>query len=214
MSDERRIRVLIADDHPLFRSGLAYEIARRDRLELVGQAADGLQAVALARELTPDVLVLDVRMPHLDGVGAIEALAAAGVRSRVLVLSAFRDRQAVYDAVRAGAKGYLPKDADREDVCDAIEAIAAGQTVIDESLQGALVSEPQTRGERRAHHLSPRELEVLTLAAAGLSSPEVGRRLYIEASTVKTHLQRIYDKLGVSDRTAMVAEAMRRGLIE
>jgi DNA-binding NarL/FixJ family response regulator len=120
MADERQVRVLIADDHPLFRSGLAYEIGRRDGLELVGEAADGVEAVALARDLAPDVIVLDVRMPRLDGVRAIAALAAAGVPSRVLVLSAFRDRQAVYEAVRAGAKGYLPKDADREDVCDAI----------------------------------------------------------------------------------------------
>ena len=133
--------MLIADDHPIFRSGLAYEIGRREGLELVGQAADGLEALALARELAPDVVVLDVRMPRLDGVRAIEALAAAGVRSRVLVLSAFRDRQAVHEAVRAGAKGYLHKDADREDVCDAIEAIAAGQTVIDEPLRKALVAE-------------------------------------------------------------------------
>jgi two-component system nitrate/nitrite response regulator NarL len=214
VSDEHRIRVLIADDHPLFRSGMAYEIGRRDRLELVGQAADGLEAVALARELRPDVLVLDVRMPRLDGVRALEALAAAGLRTRVLVVSAFRDRRAVYDAMRAGAKGYLPKDSDREAVCDAIEAIAAGRTVIDESLRDALASERQPGGTRRGHQLSPRELEVLVLAAAGLSSPEVGRRLYIGASTVKTHLQRIYEKLGVSDRTAMVAEAMRRGLIE
>jgi two-component system, NarL family, nitrate/nitrite response regulator NarL len=214
MTTERRARVLIADDHPIFRSGLAYEIERRARLELVGQASDGVEAVGLARRLQPDVIVLDLRMPRLGGVPAIESLRTSEVEARILVLSAFTDRQAVYDAMMAGASGYLPKDADREDVCDAIEAIAAGETVIDPSLQGGLVDELRARGGEHVTPLSPRELEVLELTAEGLTSAEIGRRLYIGTSTVKTHLQRAYEKLGVSDRASMVAEAMRRGLID
>jgi two-component system nitrate/nitrite response regulator NarL len=214
MSEPRCTRVLIADDHPVFRSGLAYEIGRRPSLRLVAEAADGSEAVAMAREHGPDVAVIDMRMPRLNGLRTIEALRAGGSKTRVLVLSAFRDRQGLYDALAAGACGYLAKDTGREDICDAIEAIANGAKVVDPALQGELLTELQLRGSQATAQLSPRELEVLALTADGLSSVEIGRRLYIGASTVKTHLERIADKLGVRGRTAVVAEAMRRGLLD
>jgi two-component system, NarL family, nitrate/nitrite response regulator NarL len=214
MSGPRPTRVLIADDHPVFRSGLAYEIGRRTSLTLVAEAADGVEAIVLARAHVPDVAVLDMRMPRLNGLRVIEALRAAGTGTRVLILSAFRDRQSIYDVMAAGASGYLAKDTARDAICDAIEAIAGGAKLVDSTLQSELLTELQLRGRQAGASLSQRELEVLTLTAEGLSSAEIGRRLYIGPSTVKTHLDRIAEKLGVRGRTAAVAEALRRGLLD
>jgi two-component system, NarL family, nitrate/nitrite response regulator NarL len=207
-------RVLIADEQPIYRSGLAHEIRQRPGLELVAEAGDGAAAVKLAREHAPDVAVLELRMPRLDGVGAVQALRTAGCVTRVLILSASRRRESLYDALTAGANGYLTKDAAGSEVCDAIQTIGSGRNVIDRSMQDALLTELQLRQGSSSHALSPRELEVLTLTAEGLTSVEIGARLFIGSSTVKTHLQRVYGKLGVADRAAMVAEAMRRGIIE
>jgi two-component system nitrate/nitrite response regulator NarL len=212
---QRRVRVLVADDHPMFRDAMARAVRERPTLELVGDAADGRVALRLARELAPDVLLLDARMPELDGLQVLNALRREASPTRVLLLSAFTDGALIHEALSAGAAGYLPKSSERDDVCEAIERVARGESVLDPSLQGGLLEEVRARGvagERPV--LTQREQEILALIAEGLSAPAVGARLHLAPGTVKTHLGHLYEKLGVSDRAACVAEAMRRGLLE
>ncbi|HSD77708.1 MAG TPA: response regulator transcription factor [Solirubrobacteraceae bacterium] len=211
----RRVTVLVADDHPLFRDGIVRAIRERPGLEVVGEASDGREALDRLRELRPDVVVLDVKLPGLDGLQVLGALRRDGIASRVLALSAFTEGALVHGVLAAGAAGYLPKSADRAAVCDAIEAIARGDTVLDPTLQSALVAEVRARGAAPERPwLTEREREVLVLIAEGLSAPAIGARLHLAPGTVKTHLGHLYEKLGVSDRAACVAEAMRRGLLE
>jgi two-component system, NarL family, nitrate/nitrite response regulator NarL len=209
-----RARVVIADDHPVYRDGIARAVRERPDLELVGEAATGREALALIRELTPDVAVLDMRLPDLDGRQVLEALRRDGATTRVVFVSAYVDSELVYAAVGGGASGYLSKDATRQEICDAIVAVARGGPALAAEVHDGLMREIQLRSEHDSPVLSPREREVLELTAAGLSAPEIGRRLYLSPATVKSHLQHLYDKLGVSDRAAAVAEAMRRGLLE
>jgi two-component system nitrate/nitrite response regulator NarL len=211
---DRAIGVVIADDHPIFRSGLAHEIGAHPALTLLGEAANGRDAVRLVREAQPDVAVVDLRMPGLSGGMLVEAIAQLDGGTRILVLSAFDDQQGIFDAVAAGANGYVLKDVDRDVICDAIARVARGEHVLPPDLQVGLLRELRTRSARADWCLSAREHEVLELAARGLSTPEIGRSLYIGASTVKTHLERVAEKLGVRGRTAAVAEAMRRGLLD
>jgi len=210
-----RVKVLVAEDHPLFRDGIVRAMRERPALDVVGEASGGREALRLARELAPDVLVLDVKLPDLDGLQVVTALRRDGLPVRVLALSAFTEGPLVHGMIAAGASGYLPKSAEREQVCDAVEAIARGETVLDPALQAALLAEVRAQGavgDRPV--LSVREHEVLVLIAEGLSAPAIGERLHLAPGTVKTHLAHLYDKLGVSDRAACVAEAMRRGLLE
>jgi two-component system nitrate/nitrite response regulator NarL len=211
---QEAVGVVIADDHPIFREGLAHEIRSRQSFQLLGEAADGRQALRLVRELHPHVVVLDLRMPGIAGALVIEAVAQLGARTRSLVLSAFDDRAGIFDAIAAGASGYVLKDADRDVICHAIERVARGEMVLPPGLQHRLLQEVRTRNARQAWQLTKREREILELVAQGHSTPEIGRRLYIEPSTVKTHLERVADKLGVRGRTATVAEALRRGLVD
>ena len=201
------MRVLIADDHPLFRDGLARAVSAR--FELVAAVGDGRSALEQIRSLQPDVAVLDLRMPELSGLDVI-----AAVDARVLVLSAARDSALVYAAVAAGAAGYWSKEADRDTICDAIATVARGETVLGADIQSAVAQAIREREPASGPVLSPREREVLRLTADGRSAPQIAAELYLSPTTVKTHLQRIYEKLGVSDRAAAVREAMRRGLIE
>jgi two-component system, NarL family, nitrate/nitrite response regulator NarL len=212
---ERRVTVLVADDHPLFREGIARAVRERPDLELVAEESDGRAALARIRETSPAVAVVDLRLPELDGVAIANAVARDALPTRVLVLSAFVEPQLVYEAMAAGAAGYFSKDADREAVLDAIAAVARGESCVEPRLQSGLFDELRGRaqdGERPV--LTPREHEILQLMAGGLSAPAIGRRLYLATATVKTHQSRVYEKLGVSDRAAAVAEAMRRGLLE
>ena len=207
--------MLVADDHPLYREGLVREIAARPELEVVGTAADGREALAEVKRLEPDVAVLDVRMPELEGPRVLEALTRDRVETRVILLSAYVDSEVVYRAVAAGAGGYLSKEADAGQICDAISAVARGETVLAPEIQSALATEIQRHGQAGDRPvLSDREREILNLIAEGLSAPEIGAQLHLSPATVKTHLQSLYDKLGVSERAAAVAEAMRRGLLE
>lgn len=208
------IQVLIADDHPLFRSGMSAAIEMADDLHLAGEASDGREAVQMILRLAPDVAVIDLRMPLLDGIKVIELVRSRNERTGFIVLSAFQDSASVFDAVAAGASGYLPKDADRAEVCAAIRAVAAGQNVLPASVQPVLLSEIRLRHRAAEVQLGSRERQVVALTAAGMSAPQIAQQLHIAPSTVKTHLQRIYEKLGVSDRAAMVAEAIRRGLVD
>ena len=214
MTPLERVRVLIAEEHPLYREGVVRAVKERPELELVAEAADGRQALALIKELAPDVAVLDVKMPELDGLQVANAVGRDGLATRVLMLSAFIDRQIVFQAVAAGAAGYLSKDADRREITDAILAVHRGGTVLAPEVQAGVAAEVRARWRRDAPSLSDRERQVLELIAEGLSAPEIGRRLYLSPATVKSHLQSLYDKLGVSDRAAAVAEAMRSGLLE
>jgi two-component system nitrate/nitrite response regulator NarL len=210
-----RVSVLVADDHPLFREGIERAVRERPELELVGAAADGREALAQIRALTPQVAVLDIRLPELDGLQVLNALVRDGVPTRVLFLSASGEPEIVYRAVQAGAAGYFRKEADRDAILGGIAAVAGGRTSIEPELQAGVFDQIRLRGTSEERPiLTVREREVLTLMADGLSGPQIAQRLIVAPPTVKTHQARLYEKLGVSDRAAAVAEAMRRGLLE
>lgn len=210
-----RTRVLIADDHPLFREAITRLVEARPDLELVGEASDGRAALEQIRELAPDVAVIDVRMPELDGSAVLVALREEGLATNVVFLSAFLDSRTVYDAVASGAKAYLSKEAGSDEIADAIAAAARGETILGPEVQTGLAQEIRVREQSEARpRLSDREHEVLGLIAQGLSAPEIGERIHLSTATVKTHLQHLYEKLGVSERAAAVAEGMRRGLVD
>jgi two-component system nitrate/nitrite response regulator NarL len=210
----RRIRVFVADDHPLFREGVVRAIKERPDLELVGGCGDGRDALAHIQELQPDVALLDMRLPSLGGIQVITALSDAGSPTHVLVLSAFNDSPLVYDAISAGARGYVTKDADRQTICNAITAVARGRTVFSIDLHDGLAEQIRAHRQDQRPRLSAREREILALTAEGRSSPEIARILFLSTSTVKTHLQHIYEKLEVSDRAAAVAKAFREGVLQ
>ena len=210
-----RVTVVVADDHPLFRDGIVRAVRERPDLELAGEAADGPAALAAIRELRPAVAVVDFSLPGLDGLGVLNAVRRDGLATQVLMLSANTEGVIVHQAIAAGAAGYLAKSADRSDVCDAIAAVARGETVLDPSLQAALLGQVRAHGvDDTRPILTSREHEILVLMADGLNATEIGARLFVAPSTVKTHVGHIYEKLGVSDRAACVAQAMRRGLLE
>lgn len=211
-----RLRVLVADDHPLFRDGLRFTLERAPEIDVVDEAADGREAVRLVAESPYDVVVMDVRMPHLDGIEATRAVVATG--AKVLVLTMFEDDATVLSAVRAGASGYLVKGADAEQVVSAVTAVADGHAVFGPSLAGRVLqafggaagAAPGTASTRAGvdglPELSAREQEVLELLAQGLTNNEIGARLFISPITVRNHVSRILAKLQVRDRR----EAMLR----
>jgi DNA-binding NarL/FixJ family response regulator len=204
------IRLLIADDHPVVRDGLSGMFATDPDFEVVGQAGDGAEAVRLAGTLKPDVILMDLRMPGMDGVAAITELAKRKIPVRVLVLTTYDTDSYVLPAIEAGATGYLLKDAPRAELLRAVRAAADGQGVLSPSVATRLMSRVRTPA---AELLSQRELEVLELVAAGTTNRDAAVRLFISEATVKTHLLHIYAKLGVTDRAAAVAEAYNRGLL-
>jgi DNA-binding NarL/FixJ family response regulator len=193
------IRVVLADDEQLIRSGWTTVLSLHDDIEVVGEAADGAEAVAVVAEAKPDVVLMDLSMPVLDGAEATRALSDRAPATRVVVLTSFADRQRVSDAVRAGAVGYLLKDCTPEELVAAVRAAAAGHVPLDPRVAGALLP---SRTDPPAESLSEREQEVLLLAAQGLANKQIGRRLGISESTVKVHLGNIYRRIGVSDRTS------------
>ena len=211
MSDP--IGLLIVDDHPVVRDGLSGMFASTAEFSVLGQAGDGAEAVRLAEALRPDVILMDLRMPGLDGVAAITELARRGVAARVLVLTTYDTDSDVLAAVEAGATGYLLKDAPRAELVRAVRAAAHGEAVLAPSVAARLMSRVRTPDVTVEEPLSARELEVLELVAAGNTNREAAARLFISEATVKTHLLHIYEKLGVSDRAAAVAEAFNRGLL-
>lgn len=213
-SQMQRVRVLIADDHPVFLEGVARLLRADSEMELVAQVADGREALLAIRELRPDVALLDLRLPHVDGIAVIEQLTHEGISTRVAIVSAYEDSATVYRAVAAGAHAYLSKVCSGAALCDAIRTVARGQTVIPTALQSGLANEIRARRDRGDDAiLTARELEVLRYAADGFSAPEIATQLVVSVTTVKTHLQHIYSKLEVSDRAAAVAQALRRGLL-
>ncbi len=196
--------------NPVVRDGLSSMLARDPGSEVLGEAADGAQAVRLAHTLRPDVILMDLRMPGMGGLTAISELARRGITARVLVLTTYDTDSDVLPAIEAGATGYLLKDAPRTELLRAVRAAARGEAVLSPGVTARLMSRFRTPG---AGPLSQRELEVLELAAAGTTNREAAARLFITEATVKSHLLNIYAKLGVGDRAAAVAEAFNRGLL-
>ena len=206
--------MLAADSHPLYRDALARVIRERPELELVGQASDGRAALAAIGSRRPDVAVIDRTLTGLSGEQILNAVGRDGLRTRVVMLAAEPDPGVVYAAIANGAAGYLTKHADARELCDAISAVARGRTVLSPRLQTGIAGEIRLRSAVERPVLSEREREILKLVAAGLTAPRIGRQLCLATPTVKTHLHHVYEKLGVAERAAAVAEAMRRGLLE
>ncbi len=209
-----RIAVLIADDHPLFREGLARAISADPGLAVAASVDDGRAAMASIRDTSPDVALVDLRLPGLDGIAIARTVTREGLPTRILILSAYDDEGLVYGALEAGASGYLTKDAPRDEVVGAVRRVAAGQTVLGPGLAAGVAQEIRSRGADRRPHLTAREREVLSLLVAGRSAPQIAAELVVGVTTVKTHLRHVYEKLGVNGAAAAVAEAVRRGLVQ
>jgi DNA-binding NarL/FixJ family response regulator len=208
------IRLLIADDHPVVRTGLLGMLAGQPDFEVVGEAANGAEALSLALRLKPVVVLMDLRMPEMDGVEAITQLRAQLPETRVLVLTTYDNDADIVRAVEAGATGYLLKDAPREELFKAIRAAARGESVLTPAVASRLMGRMRAYRQGPAEEvLSAREVEVLARVAKGASNREIARGLHISEATVKTHLLHIFGKLGVADRTAAVTEALRRGIV-
>jgi DNA-binding NarL/FixJ family response regulator len=210
------IRVVIADDHSLVRQGVARYLDSADGIGVVGEAATGSEIVRVVEEVRPDVALLDIRMPEMDGLEAARAIQESRPETGIVILTAYDDRHFVVEAVRAGARGYVLKTREAETLVQTIRLVAAGNMVIDPELVVALADEltVASRRDRQAEELTEREIEILQLVAFGHTNRDVGGKLFISPDTVKTHLEHIYQKLGATDRTAAVAEALRRRLIE
>ena len=219
------IRVLIADDQPVVRDGLALLLGLLDDVEVVATAADGIEAVQRAGSERPDIVLMDLRMPRLEGAEATRQILAALPETRVLVLTTYADDEFLFPALQAGARGYLTKDATADEIEEAIRALHAGETHLDPAVQQRLVTAvldqapPSAAGEGPAaappdlpDELTPRELEVLKLIAAGLSNAEIADELVLSNATVKTHINRIFYKTGARDRAQAVRYAYRHGL--
>jgi DNA-binding NarL/FixJ family response regulator len=199
MTAARAIGVLLVDDHPLVRSGLAGLFASTDDVRVVGEAADGAEALVAVDELAPDVVLMDISMPGTDGIAATRALVERGYTGAVVMLTSFSDRARVVDAVAAGAVGYLLKDSDPAEVVAAVRSAAAGHAPLDPRVAAALLP---TRREEPGADLSAREREVLELVAEGLANKQIAKRLGIAERTVKVHLGSVFRRIGVTDRTS------------
>jgi DNA-binding NarL/FixJ family response regulator len=204
------IRVMIVDDHPVVRNGLSGMFAGDDGFEVVGEASDGSEAVRRVGGLRPDVILMDLRMPELDGVSAIAALTAAGVPARILVLTTYDTDSDVLAAIEAGATGYLLKDTPPAELFRAVRAAAGGEAALSPSVATRVMGKVRAPTQEP---ISQRELDVLELVAQGASNRDTAAQLFISEATVKTHLMHIYAKLGVNDRAAAVAEGFNRGLL-
>jgi len=219
------IRVLLADDDALLRAGVAVVLGSAADLSVVGEAADGVQAVRMCRDLSPDVVLMDVRMPGIDGIEATARIVAAGLPARILVLTTFRNDDYVWRALRAGASGFLLKRASPERLIDAVRTVASGDTLLDPSVTRSLVEhfvvrgpaagtgDPASADRSRLDRLTSREVQVLRLIAEGLSNEQIAELLVIAESTAKTHVKRILQKIDARDRAQAVVLAYRSGLM-
>ncbi len=212
------IKVIIADDHLLVRQGIRRYLETAEDIEVVGEASDGRAVLRLVNngQGDADIVLLDIRMPEMDGLEAARNIKQSHPSMGIIMLTAYDERQFVVEAVRAGARGYVLKARDAEHLIQTVRLVAAGNMVIDPQLVLALADElsPKKGRDRRAESLTAREIEVLQLLAFGNTNRDIAGQLFISTDTVKTHLEHIFEKLGASDRTAAVAEALRRRLIE
>jgi DNA-binding NarL/FixJ family response regulator len=198
------IRVLVADDHPVVRHGLCTMLEIEDDIVVVGRASDGQEAVDQARETSPDIILMDVQMPNVDGLEAMRRIRAHDPEARVIVLTTYRDEDYIFPSLRAGARGYLLKDASREELAAAIRAVHRGESLLD----------PQIADQAKSREgLTARELEVLELMAEQHSNAQIAEKLFVSENTVKTHVSNILAKLGCGDRAAAVLTAWKRHLI-
>lgn len=215
------IRVVIVDDHALFRRGLDRVLADEPDIEVVGEAADGIEAVARVRELTPDVAIMDVRMPRATGIEAARTIGTAVPETKVIMLTVSDDASDLYEAVRAGVNGYLLKEVAIGEVADAVRAVAAGHSLVSPSMASKLFTEfsaladgADERRQSTAPRLTERELDVLKLVAKGLSNREIGAELFIAENTVKNHVRNVLEKLQLHSRMEAVVYAMREKLLD
>ncbi|MBK8989251.1 MAG: response regulator transcription factor [Chloroflexi bacterium] len=205
-----QIQILIVDDHPVVREGLAGMLTGQADMAVAGMAADGAAAVALDARLSPDVVLMDLRMPGLDGVGAIQAIKQQRPSANILVLTTYDSDADIVRAVEAGATGYLLKDTPREELFRAVRAASRGESVLAPAVAARLMTRMRAPAEE---NLSAREIEVLQLVAAGNNNQQVGKALHVSTATIKTHLIHIFEKLGVGDRMSAVRVALERGII-
>ncbi len=210
----QKVRVVVGDDHPMFRDGVVRALAASGSIDVVAEADDGVAALELIRTHRPAVALLDYRMPGMDGSEVAAAVTRDALPTRVLLISAHDESAIVYKALQDGAAGFLSKESTRSELVDAVLACARGRDVIAPALAASLAGEIRRRHEPDVPRLSAREAEVLAMIARGLTIPAMAKELYLAPSTVKTHVQRLYEKLGVGDRGAAVAEAMRRKLLD
>jgi two-component system nitrate/nitrite response regulator NarL len=211
---DARVRIVVIDDHPFYRDGVIRGLSLDGRVEVIGEAEDGRAGVELIKQTSPDVALVDYQMPDMDGIDVAHALKRDGVPTRVLLVSAVTEGAIVFRALEEGAAGYMAKDASRSEIIDAVLKVSRGDTVIPPELASAVAEQIRLRATNAAPVLSARELEVLRGFAQGLSIPDLAAQLFLAPSTVKTHTQRLYEKLEVSDRAAAVATAMRLGLLD
>ena len=214
MQQSEQVTVIVGDDHPMYREGVVRAMKETGRIQVLAEVGDGRAALEAIREHHPAVALLDYRMPELDGLAVVTAVTRDGLNTRVLLLSATEDPATVYEALSAGAAGYLTKESDRDEIVAAVISCAKGGGYVPPNMAGGLANELKQRARGDATLLSPREAEVITLIAKGHSVPDIAKQLHLAPTTVRTHVQRLYEKLGVSDRGAAVAEAMRRRLVE
>ncbi|WP_329191927.1 MULTISPECIES: response regulator transcription factor [unclassified Streptomyces] len=214
------VRVLLADDQPLVRSGLRVIMADQPDLEVVGEAATGAEAVQLVGDVHPDVVVMDIRMPGMDGIEATRLITAGPAAARVLILTTFDEDDHVYGALRAGASGFMVKDMALDDILTAIRVVAAGDALIAPGVTRRLIAEfagrpeaPPARSPRQLEGITEREREVLTLVGRGRSNTEIAEDLFITVATAKSHVSRLLTKLGARDRVQLVITAYERGLV-
>ena len=201
------MRILIADDHPIVRHGIIANVKPQPDMIVVAEAGDGIEALALIKEALPDVVLLDLRMPQMDGLDVLAELRTSRLSCKVIIMTTFDSEEDVQRAMKAGAHGYLLKDSTQEEILDAIRRVSLGETYLP-----ARIVQKVAEGMRKPE-LSPREAEVLQWVAAGKSNKEIGAQLFIAEGTVKTHVKNLLEKLAVVGRTAAIREAVHRGLV-
>jgi two-component system NarL family response regulator len=207
VTNQSKIRVLVADDHPVVRHGVIANVRPQRDMTVVAEAGDGVEALALIKEQLPDVILLDLRMPLMDGLDVLREVNTSRLQTKVIIMTTFESEEDVNRAMKAGARGYLLKDSSQEEILDAIRRVSLGETYLP-----ARIVQKVAEGMRKPE-LSPREIEVLQWLAAGKSNKEIGAQLFIAEGTVKTHVKNLLEKLAVVGRTGAIREAVHRGLV-